>query len=243
MDEFRKLKTQYQTVYFKGHKIKYKGRKQSQHHQPSPGQSYPQNQLNMQSSEDFPALKHRRQLSPKNNQKNQQNANLNKNTRSSDSDNNRNGNRTHTPHTQHRPPVYNSSKQQQQTNAEQVDPVRQQVNRPEQMSAVINEQASGINHTSTPATSHQLTGEANSVEREMVSGESCSGPQPVESPSTVDSGVEKSDNYFSVRASPSRRCEDGSNESVDVSEKELVDQPRRSARISIKTHEYEEVEL
>ena len=71
--------------------------------------------------------------------------------------------------------MHNSSKQQQQTNAEQVDPVRQQVNRPEQTSAVINEQASGINHTSTPATSHQLTGEANSVEREMVSGESCSG--------------------------------------------------------------------
>ena len=118
------------------------------------------------------------------------------------------------------------------------------MDRPEQMSAVVKGEANGINRTSTPAdSSYQLTCETNSVEREMASGESCSGPQPVESPSTVDSGVEKSDNYLPVRASPSRRSEDGTNESVDVSKNELVDQPRRSARISIKTHEYEEEEL
>ena len=256
MVEFKKLKTQYQTVYFKGHKLKYKGRKQPQQHQPRSGPSHPQKQLNIHSSEDFPALEHRQQHSPNNNEKKQQNANLNKNTHSGGSVSNPNGNRTHieaNPQHQHGPPVQPLTKQQQtfnnqqqQTNVEQVDPKRKQVDSKQQTSTVSNEEGTGISSASTnaePLPQLICGSERDSAGSKLVCGEPCSGSQPVGSLSTVDRGDGKSDNTLPGRASPSTRSENGANESVNFSTNELVNKPRRSARINIKTHEYEEQEL
>jgi hypothetical protein len=59
MDEFKKLKSQYQTVYFRGHTLKFKGRKQSQQHQSNFAQQ-PQKRPNLQSGKDFPSLEHQK---------------------------------------------------------------------------------------------------------------------------------------------------------------------------------------
>jgi hypothetical protein len=63
MDEFRRLKTQYQTVYFRGHTLKYKGRKQPQQQQ----------HFNRHVNADFPRISQHqhRQLKPLNKQQQQ----------------------------------------------------------------------------------------------------------------------------------------------------------------------------